>query len=431
MAQIMPLAVLAFLYLTTIRILRYNRRDKVAKSYGGTTSRSLVSMTLDEAFAIQRDLAELEFPRIFSASVFFALFKTYGVPSISSLLVATRELADETTASKRAADTGVLLTEVVLNPPESNRTIDGIARINFLHDRYRRAGKISDDDMLYTLSLFALEPGRWVARYDWRCLTDVERCAMGVFWRDLGQAMEIPFDALGAAAGAVDGLTWLEALDAWSGQYEKRGMRPAETNEKVARATLDIALFNVPIWMRGFSLGLVTSLLEPRLRCAMRFQEPGRIHRLVLETVLTMRKLVVRHLCPPRPERLRSLWLTDDPDPQTGKYHALRYVAHPWYVEPNLTGRWGIVAVLLRILRGVLPGDDAKYHPEGYLIPELGPESMRGKGEAEMERTMSALRKSRLARGTVHARPKEVEERRRRKATMLNWYCDWYHPCLH
>jgi len=32
--------------------------------------------------------------------------------------------------------------------------------------------------MLYTLSLFALEPIRWVNRYEWREMTPMEVCAM-------------------------------------------------------------------------------------------------------------------------------------------------------------------------------------------------------------------------------------------------------------
>ena len=58
--------------------------------------------------------------------------------------------------------------------------------MNYLHGRYIKAGKISNDDMLYTLSLFVLEPIRWTAKYEWRCVTDLERCAMGMCWKDLG-----------------------------------------------------------------------------------------------------------------------------------------------------------------------------------------------------------------------------------------------------
>ncbi|KAG9389294.1 hypothetical protein A1F94_002187 [Pyrenophora tritici-repentis] len=57
--------------------------------------------------------------------IFSVLFKTYGIPSISSLLVATGQLSSPNSASKRAADTGVVITEVVLNTPSSERTVGG------------------------------------------------------------------------------------------------------------------------------------------------------------------------------------------------------------------------------------------------------------------------------------------------------------------
>jgi hypothetical protein len=128
--------------------------------------------------------------------------------------------------------------------------------MNFLHGHYRKAGKISDDDMLYTLSLFALGPSRWTARFEWRSPTKAGRCALGVFWRDLGDAMEIPYDRLKSHIGSdrEDGLTWLEALEAWSVEYEMNHMVPVESNEAVSRATLDVALFNVPALLRRFAL---------------------------------------------------------------------------------------------------------------------------------------------------------------------------------
>lgn len=50
--------------------------------------------------------------------------------------------------------------------------------MNYLHGRYQKAGKISNDDMLYTLSLFVLEVERWTREYDWRPLTQMEICAL-------------------------------------------------------------------------------------------------------------------------------------------------------------------------------------------------------------------------------------------------------------
>ncbi|KAI4128001.1 MAG: hypothetical protein LQ341_006731, partial [Variospora aurantia] len=127
------------------------------------------------AFKIHVYLIELEFRSTFSAATTFALFKAYGIPSISSLFVLTNQLAGPPLASsKRYADTGALLLEAVLNEPGSGRSVEAITRINYLHERWRgkRKGKgIRDEDMLYTLSLFALEPMKWVKKYEWRELS--------------------------------------------------------------------------------------------------------------------------------------------------------------------------------------------------------------------------------------------------------------------
>lgn len=71
-------------YLVVVRRLRYRRRDELLKRYPAYRDpKSLGRMTLEEAFAIQLPLAELEFPLTFSVSIFFALFKVcspFGVP---------------------------------------------------------------------------------------------------------------------------------------------------------------------------------------------------------------------------------------------------------------------------------------------------------------------------------------------------------------
>jgi hypothetical protein len=192
------------------------------------------------------------------------------VPTISKLLVATGELSDPTLSSKRAADTGVLLTEIVLNKPRSVRNLDAIARMNWLHDRYRRSGKIKDDDMLYTLSMFVLEPLRWTERFEWRNLSDLERCAMAVYWKSLGEVMDIPYDALPSAkSGWRDGLHWLAELEEWSKAYDEKNTIPDEHNRTLALATVKIGLTNVPRIFHGVGLQFVAALLDQRLRRAM------------------------------------------------------------------------------------------------------------------------------------------------------------------
>ncbi|KAK2757256.1 hypothetical protein FQN54_004770 [Arachnomyces sp. PD_36] len=380
-------------YLYLVRLLRYRRRDNLPKKLRLEDRASFSRMTIEEAHSILLLLVDQEFPTILHTSLFFALFKTYGIPSISELLVATGQFAGPCAASKRAADTGVLLREIVLNKVGSDRSTDGIARMNYLHSRYRKSSKISDNDMLYTLSLFALEPVRWVGRYEWRELTDLERCALGVFWKDLGEAMEIPYDALRPGEdGFRDGLHWMEQINQWSLRYEKKYMDPAPTNAKLLASTMDVALFYVPVMFRGVAEKLISTLLEPRLRIAMMIDDPPASYERFLKLVTSIRKLIIRHLCLPTPYFRRWRILSKKPDPKTGNLHNLYYRAHPWYVKPTISARWKLRSWVIWLIGGVLPGDEgSRYHPEGYHIPSVGPEGLQGKGEEEMESTRRAL----------------------------------------
>lgn len=259
-------------YLLVVRLLRYRLRDGLWRKYGFSDRESLTRMTLDQAQGIQREIAQKEFPFLFENSLFFALFKTYSIETISKLLIQTGQLSRDENASKRVVDTTLIILELFLNNPQDPRTLDAIARMNYLHSSYRKSGKILDDDMLYTLALFALEPARWIDRFGYRKSTDLERCAYGVFWKDLGREMLIPYDALKPYKNGPydDGLAWLEALEQWTLDYEKKAMFPSDWNKDLAKYTMDIALFNVPWWARGFASGVATALLEPLMRNAMK-----------------------------------------------------------------------------------------------------------------------------------------------------------------
>ena len=142
--------------------------------------------------------------------------------------------------------------------------------MNYLHSRYRKTGKIKDSDLLFTLSLFALEPGRWVDRYEWRCLTDMELCACGTFWKSMGDAMMIPYtDLPSSEMGWRDGLHWLEEVREWSLEYEKRFMVPATTNKQLAESHLAVLFFNLSGTYVRLGKRFVTVLLGKRLRKAM------------------------------------------------------------------------------------------------------------------------------------------------------------------
>ncbi len=60
----------------------------------------------------------------------FALFKTYAIPSISSLLIQTGEICNLATAAKRGEDTGTIFCEMISCPLDSKRCKAAIARMS-------------------------------------------------------------------------------------------------------------------------------------------------------------------------------------------------------------------------------------------------------------------------------------------------------------
>ncbi|KAL8692433.1 MAG: hypothetical protein Q9218_002533 [Villophora microphyllina] len=227
-------------------------------------------MTDEDAVKIQFTLAQLEFHFTFEKSLQFALFRTYGIPSISRLLVATSQLSDIATASKRYVDTTVLIREFMQHAPSHPRTLEAIARMNYIHGVYQQSGAIRNDDLLFTLSLFALEPIRWIDRYEWRSLKDFEKSALGTFWKSLGDAMGISYSQLESAEkGWIDGLQWLGDIAQWSEQYEENQMVPDINNKNIADQTVAILLWGVPKTLKPFGQRMVAAIMDDRLRAAM------------------------------------------------------------------------------------------------------------------------------------------------------------------
>lgn len=264
-------------YLTLVAFFRnrYFRSTLVGHAYQARTS--FASMTNEDAFLIQLRIAELDFPFTFEKSLQFALFRTYGIPSISKLLVQTSQFSDARTATKRYADTTVLLAEFLGYHPTNARSIEAIARMNYIHSQYQKPGKnkIKDDDLLYTLALFAGEPTRWIDQYEWRKLEDFERCAIGTFWKAIGDAMGIGYQNLrsGTEGGApwTDGLQWLDELNEWAVKYEERYMVPDKNNQKTAEQTVAILLYSLPKSAKPYGRKIVSALMDDRLRTAMMY----------------------------------------------------------------------------------------------------------------------------------------------------------------
>lgn len=124
--------------------------------------------------------------------------------------------------------------------------------------------------MLYTLALFAMEPIRFIHKYEWRKLTDLERCAIGTFWKSIGDALGISFEVLPSGkTGFKDGIQWLDELTEWSEAYEEKYMVPDQKNRETADQTTDILLYMLPKALHPLGLQFVSYMMDDRLRKAM------------------------------------------------------------------------------------------------------------------------------------------------------------------
>ncbi|KAG5918544.1 hypothetical protein E4U42_006813 [Claviceps africana] len=341
-------------------------------------------MTSVQAQSIVRDLSELEFPFLFRKSLQFALFKTYGIPTISSLLASTSLFSNPKTASKRYEDTTVLIGEFIAHRPDEQRTHKAIGRINSIHGPYIKAGKILNQDLLYTLSVFVTEPIVRINRWEWRQLTDMEVCAQGTFWKSIGDAMGIQYTGLLRRDSWRDGLEFVEDISAWAQQYETDFMVPAATNKQTSDELVRLLLYTVPSKARSFASHVIGVLMGERLRNAMIHPTPPPGVEKIVHLAFSFRAFLLRHFSLPRFLRKTEF---SDMDPATGRYYHFEYLIHPYYVRPTFGSRWGPQAWLTWALGGIVPGgrDGSRYMPGGYRFEEVGPNNRRPFGKEKLE----------------------------------------------
>lgn len=237
-------------------------------------------------------LGSCEFAWDIEKALEFALFRTYGVPSISGLLSRTGAFRAET--RKRYDDTELLLAEISENGQDSQRGRAAIDRINEMHGAYR----ISNADMLYVLTTFVVEPVRWLDRFGRRPMTRKERDAWTNYHRALGGRMGI--DEIPAS---------FESIVAYGRAYEAAHFRYADSNAEIAEATRDLLLsFYLPKRLVPLGRPIVHALCDPALRAAMGFRTPPNWVTSLAFAGLAMRFQLLR-LLPARrkPRRITNL----------------------------------------------------------------------------------------------------------------------------
>ena len=230
-----------------------------------------------------------EFPFDTTRSLEFALFRTFGSPSVSTLLDSTGEFAAR--AQRRYDDTDLILSTIAESGYESKDGRRAIRRMNHLHGRF----EIANEDFLYVLSTFVYEPIRWNARFGWRPLVEREKLAAFHFWRQVGRRMAIK-----------DIPETYEELERYNVEYERANFRYADSNARVARASRDMFLAWFPGVPKRLGAHAIGALMDEPLREAIGFPRPPRAIVRSVEGALGVRARVVRALPPRRTPKLRT-----------------------------------------------------------------------------------------------------------------------------
>ncbi|KAK5090910.1 hypothetical protein LTR05_001088 [Lithohypha guttulata] len=383
-------------YSSLCQVLRFQRIKSMKRKHGfGTPPRpDLSAMTDQEAYEIQSEIAEAEFPALFEKGLQLALFRTYGIPSISRLLVQTAQLSTGENVAKRYADTAVIITEIYSNKPNHARSIEAFARLNYLHGHYLKQGRIGNDDMLYTLALFMNHPVEWINKYEWRQLTDLEVCAAATFHKSMGEAMEISYDVLpGSRNGWKDGLQFYRELDHWAKDYEEKNMLPHKDNYLTAIKTQELLLSTVPSFTHGLVVQMIAAAMDDRLRNAIMFEPSHAAAKVFLNLFMPVRRFYLRYFALPKFDWQREKGLSKEESPEGRRWIRL-WSTTPHYVKPTFWNRWGPGGLYQLMLGAPRPGDVGMC-PEGYLRSNLGPRAFNGKGIDVFEQQKARLTQSR------------------------------------
>ncbi|KAG8665598.1 hypothetical protein FPOAC2_10675 [Fusarium poae] len=365
-------------YVALCSLLRFSRINSLLSKYGYHDRASLSRMTNQDAFEIVKTMANLEFPLLYDLATRLALFETYAVQNVGHVLYGGSDLAITAKAPKRYADTEVVYLCFANFAPESPTLSKAIARTNFLHAPYIKAGKIKQEDLLYVLYASFAEPIRFLNQYEWRSLTDMEVAAISTLWKYVADMMDIDYKTILNKTEWTDGIEFLEDVSLFASDYEDKYLRPTKEVQKLGDVLMEMLLDSYPKFAAPVGYPAACVMMGPRLRRAFGFPEPGLGITVLTYSLLLVRKLAVRFFCLPRASGVEFL---SQPDEQTGRITTRHYMKEPYYVPATFWQRWNFEACITRLSGGLIPGDGGvKMKPEGFLFEDIGPEKVVGKG---------------------------------------------------
>jgi hypothetical protein len=355
------------LYLTFVRSLRFRRIQKLEKKYA-----QYVKDPYSMNYKIAHEVVKLhmldEQQYLTMISTQWALIRTFAVASGTKLLDQTRQLSSPANVGKRAEDTSQLLVEMMLGDLDSKRSMTALAKVNWLHSQYKK--HIKNDDMIFTLSEFIIEPIKFINQWGWRPLTKMEMVARFILWKEIGYRM-----------GIEDIPDTLEKLTEWLDNFEAREMAYADSNAACANATLELFLRGIPGIFHKFMHGIARALMEPRVNEAIGWRPAPLWAVFSVNFAFKFRGWAIRHLALPRVSTIELPKVGQD-----GRIYRNEYLLEPWYLKQD---PWTRIRTYLGSWGRLHAGHE--FGSRGYLPEELGPAQYVEKSRAAVLEQADAM----------------------------------------
>lgn len=276
----------------------------------------LLAQDIDENYSeVVRYLANHEAPLDYLISGELAQIQTFAIPSISKLLHRTKQYEEH--GVKRLDDTRAILTECLIDSVHSPRGEHMVNHLNWIHGHY----EISNDDYLYTLALFIVEPERWMNNFGYRSLSEEEKYAGFLAFKSLGEAMNIK-----------DIPQTREEFVIWYLDYRRQYMTYHPDNKKVTDGFISGVKDMFPFFMKPLIKPMILTLInDPEVLQATGQKPPAKIIQACIRSVMHLRKLSQKYI---------NLWQnTSFETSRTGQY----YKSYPGGYQNNVLGPKKIV----------------------------------------------------------------------------------------
>jgi hypothetical protein len=210
------------------------------------------------------------------------LLRSFSVPRISELLDATEVFYRS--GPRRAAGIARAVAELAMHGYASARGAEVIARMNKAHGRY----ETHNEDYVYVLSRFVLEPVWWAERFGRRPMVNQEKLALFYFWREVGRRMNVegfPAD--------------YPQLAAFSRDFERAHCRPTAAGHRLFLALQEALLGWFPRPLRPGLRRFFPCVIEATLRRNLCIADPPSLLERLVTGLLRTRWALSRWL-PPR-----------------------------------------------------------------------------------------------------------------------------------